>query len=642
MLRPAATRWFEVLCAREEVVRTLAELARTGAVELELRPQCGGDCPLAAVDAGLAEYRKLLPRYRRYWQRGHLRRGPLVEGPVVVVERALARIRAWRGEADPLIDALQASEEELLRLKWLERIIGRIAQSPLDFALVARSGPVLDTFCTILPADAKLDFPDWALPRSVPWEDERCYMILGPADRIGQAKSRVQAVKGRIIERPDWLCGDAADSLVRIAARRRFLSTRRVYLEAELDNLFEDYHLDAVLGDVAWLDWFSEQVGALEVAGEHLAWITGWTDDLGGRRLEAALDRSHTRALLRLSHPPDGTVPPRVLNNPGWLKPFEPFAKALGVPGADEADPTPVLVLVVPLLFGYMFGDVGQGLVLVGLGLWLMRRFDLARLLVACGASAMVFGLLFGSVFGVEHLIPALWLHPLAHPLPVLTVPLVFAVGLLSLGQLLSGLGALWRGRLREWLFVDAGFLVMYLGLVAMLALPGTVGWPGWLALLGLTWYLVGSFVVARRLLGAAIALGRLAEHGLQLLTNTLSFARVGAFALAHAALSAAIMTMAAAAPAWAAAFIVVAGNVIVILLEGLVVSIQTTRLVLFEFFNRFLRGTGRVFQPLAPPSGLLAGQPTATPPVAPAGPSSPRPAPSPSVSRSLAPGEVA
>jgi len=625
MFRPAETRWFEMLCPREESVRTLVELARTGAVQLELRPRCGGGCPLVDVDAGLVEYRRLLPRYRRYWQRGHLRRGPLVEGPVAVLARALERIAAWRREADPLIDDLQAAEDELTRLKWLEQIIGRIQGSPLDFSLITGSGPLLGTFCAILPAEAPLDLPAWALARSVPWEDERCFMILGPADRLGEAKSRVQALKGRIVERPDWLRGGAAEALSRIGARRRFLATRRVYLEAELDSLFEDHQLNSTLGDVAWLDWFSEQVGALELAGEHLAWITGWSDDLDGARLEAALDRAQTRALLRFAPPPAELHPPRVLHNPAWLEPFEPFAKALGVPGDDEADPTPVLAAVVPLLFGYMFGDLGQGLLLVLLGLWLAPRFALARLLVACGASAAVFGLLFGSLFGIEGIIPALWLHPLSDPLLVLAVPLVFAVGLLSLGQLLAGLGALWRGRLREWLLVDAGFLVLYLGLVALIALPDSAA--GWLAPLGLVWYLAGAFLVAHRLLGPVAALGRLVEHGLQLLTNTLSFARVGAFALAHAALSAAIVTMAAAAPGWAAPLILVLGNLVVILLEGLVVSIQTTRLVLFEFFNRFLHGTGRVFRPLAPPSGLLAGPPAPSAP--PSHPPAARPAPS-------------
>jgi V/A-type H+-transporting ATPase subunit I len=178
----------------------------------------------------------------------------------------------------------------------------------------------------------------------------------------------------------------------------------------------------------------------------------------------------------------------------------------------------------------------------------------------------------------------------------------LFAVGLLCLGLLLSGLGALWRGALNQWLLVDLGFLVLYVGLIVWLA-GGAAGI--WLVLTGFAWYLIGSFLVHRRFLGALAALGHLAESGMQILVNTLSFARVGAFALAHAALSMAVVTMADSAPLWAAVLIMVLGNLIIILLEGLVVSIQTTRLVLFEFFNRFLRGSGRVFRPLSAPPGL-------------------------------------
>jgi V/A-type H+-transporting ATPase subunit I len=608
MFRAQATRWLEVLCPRSESVRTIAELARTGSLELEPRITSPGEQPLAEIAEGLKTYQRLAGRYMRYWQRGRLRHGTLVEGPVVVMDRALARIRAWQLEADPLIDELQACEEELTRLKWLQQIIGKLKDSALDFGLIARSGPVLGSFCTILPADADLDLPTWALPRRIPWDDEHCWMIVAPAHRLAEAKARVQALKGRIIERPAWLKGDAADSLARIGARRTFLSTRSVHLYAELDTLLEEYQLDAVLGEVLWLEWFSQQVGGLERASEHLVWITGWTDDLHGDRLSPALDRAQTRALLRFGPPPTGVRAPRVLDNPRWIRPFEVFARALGVPGDDEADPTPLLAVVVPLLFGYMFGDVGQGLVLVALGVWLMPRFEAARLLVLCGLSATLFGLLFGSLFGVEHLIPALWLHPLQEPLTVLAVPIVLAVGLLSLGQLLAGIGALWRGQLREWLLVDLGFLVMYLGLVMVLMLPGQA--LGWLPLVGLGWYLTGSFVVAHSLLGGLAAVGHLAENGLQILTNTLSFARVGAFALAHAALSAAIVTMASSAPLWAGFLILLLGNLVIILLEGLVVGIQTTRLVLFEFFNRFLRGSGRVFEPLPPPPVTVTGVP--------------------------------
>ncbi len=606
MLRPASTRWFEVLCPRSQSVHTVAELARTGAVEVEVRPRVVEDFPVQDLTSGLARYQDLLPRYGRYWDRGRLRRLPLAEAPAVVLARALDRIESWRREADPLIDTLQACEEELVRLKWLAQIIARIEQSPLDFGLVTESGPLLGTFCAILPREADPRLPEWALSRTVPWEDERCYMILGPAERLDQLKHQVKAAKGRIIERPSWLRGNAGEALSRVNARRVFLSTRIVHLYAELDSLFEDHDLGDLLGEVAWLEWFGRQVEGLELASDHLTWVTGWTDDLSGRTLLGALESAGTHALLRFAPPPDGMRPPQILDNPAWLRPFEVFARAFGVPGRDEADPTPVLGVVVPLLFGYMFGDVGQGLVLLALGLWLKDRFEAARLLVAGGVSAIIFGFLFGSVFASEAVIPALWLHPMHAPVTVLVVPLVFAVLLLSLGQILSGVSALWRGELRRWLLVDAGFLLLYLGLMGLVA--GSA--PGWLALLGLGWYLAGSFLDQRRLIGALAAFGHLIESGLQILVNTLSFARVGAFALAHSALSAAVVTMAGASGSvLGCLLIMILGNLLIIGLEGLVVAIQTTRLVLFEFFNRFLRGTGRIFRPLPAPPALVTGE---------------------------------
>ena len=604
MLRSASTRWFEVLTPRSESVHTVSALAATGAVEIELREQVPEDFPVQHLRDGLSRYQKYLPRYGRYWERGVLRRLPFAESPEVVLERALARIEAWRREADPLIETLQGCEEEMQRLKWLRRIIGRIADGPLDFAMIAQSGPVVGTFCTVLPEDTDLSLPDGIITRSVPWEDERCYLILGPAGCLDQAKRQAQLAKGRIIERPDWLTGDAMDSVARIESRRHFLSVRAVHLNAELDGLFEEYSLGDVLREVAWLNWFAEQVGGLELASDHLVWVTGWTNDLSGDSLSRALDRAGTRSLLRFGAAPGGKFPPRVLDNPRWLKPFEVFAGALGVPGSDEADPTPLLAVVTPLLFGYMFGDVGQGLMLLLLGLWLRSRFDQAGLLIAGGIAAMLFGLLFGSVFAREDLIPALWLHPMAEPVVVLAVPLGFAVALLSLGQVLSGLGALWRGELHRWLAVAPGFLLLYWGVIGWLAGLS----PRWVPLVGHVWYLAGSFLTHRRLAGVFVALGHMVESSVQILVNTLSFARVGAFALAHAALSLAIVTMADAAPAWASLLILILGNVLITLLEGLVVSIQTTRLVLFEFFNRFLIGNGRVFMPLPVPPATVVG----------------------------------
>lgn len=91
-----------------------------------------------------------------------------------------------------------------------------------------------------------------------------------------------------------------------------------------------------------------------------------------------------------------------------------------------------------------------------------------------------------------------------------------------------------------------------------------------------------------------------------QLIINTISFVRVGAFALAHAGLSSALIAISdSTSSIWSTALILVIGNAFIIVLEGLVVGIQTTRLVLFEFFVRFLTATGRQFQPLPAPNGV-------------------------------------
>ncbi|MDX1697651.1 MAG: hypothetical protein R3308_05155, partial [Thiohalobacterales bacterium] len=106
-------------------------------------------------------------------------------------------------------------------------------------------------------------------------------------------------------------------------------------------------------------------------------------------------------------------------------------------------------------------------------------------------------------------------------------------------------------------------------------------------------------------------AAGVLLENLFQLILNTISFVRVGAFALAHAGLSLAFEILAEATVNMVVTFgILLLGNLVVILLEGLVVTVQTTRLILFEFFIRFLRGTGRTFRPLtAPPTNVSKGE---------------------------------
>jgi len=120
-------------------------------------------------------------------------------------------------------------------------------------------------------------------------------------------------------------------------------------------------------------------------------------------------------------------------------------------------------------------------------------------------------------------------------------------------------------------------------------------------------WYLGGKFSLQPNFMSVFSAVGSLLEDAMRLLVNTVSFARVGAFCLAHAGLSSALSTLADASNSVFISFLIMLfANLLIVLLEGLVVSIQTTRLVLFEFFNRFLQGQGRVFKALPLPPTII------------------------------------
>ncbi len=603
-LRPAPARWFEVLIPRMDSAVAAASLARTGLVELERRDGPGEAFTLEGLESGLAHYRELFGRYGSYWGRGQLIPSTHSGPPQAVLGHALSRIYAWRAQADPVIRSLQALETEAAELELWEQVLERGGERGLDFDLLARAGPVLAVLLAVLPPHVALKPPAPALALSVHQARERWLLVLGPGEVLRPFRHEVRLARGRLLRWPAWLEGGTAQAQERARSRLDLCRSEVDRFYRELDGLYRRVGLAEALGDLARLVWFQEEVGALP-ASRQLAWITGWTSDPDGSTLRAALERDGVRGLLHFAPAPLGTSPPQLLNNPRWLRPFEVFARALGVPGGNEVDPTPVLAVIVPLLFGYMFGDLGQGLVLLVLGWLLKRHWPLARLLIPAGFSAALFGLLFGSVFSREDLLPALWLNPLHDPVTVMAVPLVLAVVLLTLGQLLNGLEAAWRGELRRWWLAEAGFLLLYVGAAASLLEPAM----GTLALLGLIGCLMGRFWLAPGLRGALRALGSLAEDGLRLFVNTVSFARVGAFALAHAGLSSALASLADATTSMVMALLImVLGNIIIIALEALVVSVQTTRLILFEFFTRFLRAEGRRFQPLAPPPTMIQG----------------------------------
>jgi len=109
---------------------------------------------------------------------------------------------------------------------------------------------------------------------------------------------------------------------------------------------------------------------------------------------------------------------PVQLNNPKILAPFQMLVSNFGIPKYGTIDPTVFVMPIYLIMFGLMFSDFGQGVILVIVGLLgasIFKRneerknfYQLSWLVIWCGMSAMLFGVLFGSYFGSD-LIKPLW-----------------------------------------------------------------------------------------------------------------------------------------------------------------------------------------------------------------------------------------
>jgi V/A-type H+-transporting ATPase subunit I len=607
MLRPRPARWFEILAARDDATLVLEALARTGAVELEARSSAGLPAALADVQPLLAQYLELAARYRAYWPRADAcRPSAFPEAPVAALQRSLAAIRAWAEESEPVILAMQRGESERQELRLWEPLLDALGQRALDPEALADAGPWLRVRLFVLPPGGQADPASQAsagrletLACRLEFDGAPHLLVAGAPAALEAMAQAVTTQKGSVHPVPPWLRADVASNRDHLSLRLDELDREIAALGATIASAHQRHDLARALGDANRLQWTLQNVHALE-AGELLCWITGWSSDASVATMAQTLQVCGARALPYYATAPPDTRAPLLLSNPRWARPFEIFSRAFGMPSWSEADPSALLAIAVPLMFGYMFGDVGQGLVLAAAGWWLRKRFAVARLLMVGGLAAAAFGFLFGSLFGLHGLVPALWLHPFEAPLTLLLAPLAGGVVLLTLGLGLNALEACWGGEMRRWLLTDAALIVVYLGLLAAFVAPAGLV----VAALGTLAFCIGHAVLARRFSAALSGIGEAVEKTLQILINTLSFARVGAFALAHAGLSSAVVTMMDASQSIVIkAVVLVVGNALVIVLEAMVVSIQTTRLVLFEFFTRFMQGQGRAFRPLpAPP----------------------------------------
>jgi V/A-type H+-transporting ATPase subunit I len=600
-LRPVPAKWFELVTVHNELARVMECLSRTGAVELEARSRPTSQLLFPGLAEELKSCHELIRRYRHYWPPAVPAAGRRPEDLSETLKGARGRLASWAEEADPIILAIEKLSQNAADLQQLRAALQSAGDDFPDLRSLSGAGPKLQVRLFVLPAGAQLrERPALVLVK--PWQtgDASYLLAVGRAADIHDVETQLGGLKAHVLPLPSWLPASPHEAVAAIVGRLAELEKDRAASAAQLDALSERLAIAAALADIALIEWLNDHAKEL-YGSDHLAWVTGWTSDIGGDALRRALDASGVRYILHVLDAPAEMNAPLVLHNPGWAQAFEVFARMLGTPGRYESDPSQLLAIIASSLFGFMFGDVGQGAVICLVGIALRKRVPLARMLVPGGIMAMVFGALFGSVFCREDVIPALWLRPMDDPIRILLAAVIVGVAIITIGLVLDAIQMHWRGEASRWWAQRAGLLAGYAGLLSsVLRTEGLV-----VAGVGAAWFIVGAAALTPqgRWRAMSQAAGEFVEQSLRLLVNTVSFARIGAFALAHAGLSVAIGAMAQAGGRVTYWLVLVAGNILVLGLEGLVVSIQTTRLLLFEFFIRFLTGAGREFKPLPPPA---------------------------------------
>lgn len=327
-------------------------------------------------------------------------------------------------------------------------------------------------------------------------------------------------------------------------------------------------------------------------------------------------------------------IPPTRLKNNFFARPYEFFVDMFGLPSYNEIDPTPFVAITFTLLFGIMFGDLGQGLVVsvVGYLMWRFKQMAVGKILIPCGISSAIFGCVYGSVFGFEHVLDPVYkaigmdgkpVEVMESATMLLIMAITIGVVLICCAMFLNMYSAIRRRDFENGIFGAngvAGF-VFYASLIGALVCEIVLQ----IHIVNLA-YILCLIVLPLILMFLREPLGRLMageknwqpekwgeycvqnffelfEMLLSYVTNTMSFLRVGAFVLVHAGMMIVVFTLSDLAnkvlgPAGYIVFVVL-GNGLIMALEALLVCIQVLRLEYYEMFSRFYLGSGRKFEPV-------------------------------------------
>lgn len=362
----------------------------------------------------------------------------------------------------------------------------------------------------------------------------------------------------------------------------------------------------------------SDELVSKMARGNKYLYLTGWVPD---SKIDDFKDLSEKYSDTTVTVKDEtNQAPPTKLKNNKLFRPFEFLVNMYGAPNYNELDPTPFFAISYMLLYGMMFGDLGQGLVFVLLSFLVDKKNKtFGSLIRRIGFSACFFGLMYGSVFGIETLIPALLIKPFDNIMKVLIASVAFGIGLLLIAYCLGIYNKLVKQKnIEEGIFGKEGFaglmmmtsfVILILNIVNINVIPKNVGVVMLIASIVMIIFSkpIAAKIEKRDEVYESTAFDYYVESSfsiiealLSVFSNLVSFTRVGAFAINHVGLYMAFEVMSKIAGGGIKGIIIlILGNILIIGLEGMIVFIQGLRLEFYEMFSKYYQGNGRKFRPI-------------------------------------------
>ncbi|MEG1633635.1 MAG: V-type ATPase 116kDa subunit family protein [Oscillospiraceae bacterium] len=406
----------------------------------------------------------------------------------------------------------------------------------------------------------------------------------------------------------------------RISELRREVAAARTkasQIDRELNQLTITAH-DELLCRYSWLTFMSRAYDLRSQAALKSGkfFLVGWIPAAESESFLADAEAlSLTCDLEKPGTAERGRIPVKFTDG-FFSRIFAPFVEMYGYPAYGEVDPRIFMTVTYALLFGIMFGDVGQGavLALVGFILYKKKGMWLGRIVTLVGLSGMLFGFVYGSVFGNEHWLPGFKVLEGNNIMTILIVTVGLGVLLIIASGILNVITGFRQRDLKKAIFSANGicglvfFISVVLGLVSTLMLK--------LNLFGNPIFIIVCIAVPLFCLFCAESLAKLCEGEkkwlpeswgmffisgffdlfeacLSWFSNCVSFLRVGAYAVCHAGMMMVVYLLAGNA-VWG----LVLGNILVMVVEAVLVCIQVLRLEFYEMFGRFYSGQGKPFSP--------------------------------------------